>query len=234
MLNQFLMNADQYIRTNPWLTLAAVFGGGVLTSSNPCVLAMIPLIISYVAGQRELGIGFFRGLFFSSIFVLGLSITFAGLGAVSALAGRIYGNISDVWNWLVAAVCIFMGLHMVGLFRFNFPSIIKTQPKMKGIVGAFVIGLLFGFVSAPCAAPVLIVLLTYLAGSHASIPYGVILLLVYAFGHSVLILTAGASMGFARRILDSERFTRITEWMRRIAGIIIILIGFYFIYKGLK
>lgn len=233
-MEEFLGNLGQYVNSNPWLALVAVFVGGVLTASNPCVLAMIPLMMSFVAGQKEEKAGVFRALTYSGVFVLGLAITFTVLGVVAALAGTLYGDVSGIWNWIVAAVCVLMGLHLMGVLNFTIPTLISAQPKVTGIIGAFIMGLLFGFVSAPCAGPILIVLLTYLAGSGASVLYGALLLLVYALGHSMLILVAGTSMGAARKIIESKKITRATEVMRRVAGGLIVMVGLYFVYTALK
>lgn len=214
----------------PWLAMAAVFLGGVLTASNPCVLAMIPLMMSFIAGRRDEKVGVLRSLGYSFVFVLGLAMTFTALGMTAALAGTIYGDISKVWNWIVAAVCIVMGLHLMEVLRFTIPSPVNLQPRTRGFLGALFLGLLFGLVSAPCAAPILVVLLTYLAGSGASVTYGGLLLLIYALGHSVLILIAGTSMGAARKIIESRRATNLLGWMRRIAGGVIVLVGLYFGY----
>ena len=226
-------NAGAYIQTNPWLALVAVFVGGVLTASNPCVLAMIPLMMSFVAGRGDQQTGVLKAFVFSVLFVVGLVTTFTALGMIAALAGTMYGDVSGVWNWIVAVVCLVMGLHLMGVLKFTIPTPIKVQPKVRGPVGALLLGLLFGIVSAPCAAPILVVLLTYLAGSGASIPYGGLLLLVYALGHSVLILIAGTSMGLAQKILESKRTTRATDLMRRVAGVVIILVGAFFVYEGI-
>lgn len=233
MFADLLKNANHYIATNPWLALVAVFVGGLLTASNPCVLAMIPLMIAFVAGRKDERTGPLRALRYSSVFVLGLGLMFTGMGVFAALAGKVYGDISGVWNWVVAGVCFVMGLHLMGILNFTIPSPLKTPPKVQGLIGAFLLGLLFGIVSAPCAAPVLIVILTYLAGSKASVPYGALLLLVYALGHSVLIIAAGTSMGTARKLIESKRVTRATEIMRRTAGGAIVLVGVYFAYKAL-
>jgi len=120
------------------------------------------------------------------------------------------------------------------VLRFTIPVPVKVQPKTRGVVGAFIMGLLFGIVSAPCAAPILVVLLTYLAGSGSSVVYGALLLLVYALGHSVLILLAGTSMGIARKLIESKKITRATDIMRRAAGGVIILVGAFFVYTALK
>ncbi len=233
MFDQFVSSAGTYIETNPWLAIAAVFLGGLLTASNPCVLAMIPLTMSFVAGGKREQSGILRAVMFSGLFVLGLSITFTALGMIAALAGTIYGDVSSVWNWVVAGVCLVMGLHLMGVLNFTIPMPFNVQPKVKGAVGALLLGLLFGVVSAPCAAPILVVLLTYLAGSGASVTYGGFLLLVYALGHSVLILVAGTSMGAAKKLIESKKLTKATDVMRRVAGGVIVLVGIYFAYRGL-
>jgi cytochrome c biogenesis protein CcdA len=234
MFEQFLAQTGQYIQTNAWLAMAAVFIGGLLTASNPCVLAMIPLMIGFVAGKKEEGLGVGRAFLYSLVFVLGLSLTFVGLGIVAALAGQMYGDISGVWKWVVAAVCVLMGLHMMGVVHVPIPAVTSVQPKTQGIAGALVMGLLFGVVSAPCAAPILIVLLTYIAGSGASVAYGAVLLLFYSLGHSVLVLLAGTSMGLARSFLESRNITRTTDWMRRFAGAVIVVVGFFFAWSALN
>jgi len=234
MLEEFLGRAGEYIQHSPHLAVLAVFVAGVLTASNPCVLAMIPLMMSFVAGQQELQVGPLRAFVYSLVFVLGLAITFTVLGVAAALAGSLYGDISSIWNWVVAAVCLVMGLHLMGVLRFTIPVPVQIQPRTRGIVGALIMGLLFGVVSAPCAAPILVVLLTYLAGSGSSVAYGAFLLLVYALGHSVLILLAGTSMGIARKLIESKKVTRATDIMRRAAGGVIILVGLFFVYTALK
>lgn len=234
MFEQFFGNLSHTLQSNPWLAVAAVFLGGLLTASNPCVLAMIPMMISFVGGRREQGLGPLRALGYSLVFVTGLCATFTVMGVTVALSGRLYGQSSMAWNWIIAVVCLVMGLHLMGLLPFQIPSPIRSQPRLQGVLGALVLGLLFGFVSLPCAGPILIVLLTYLAGSDSSIAYGGLLLFVYGLGHSVLILVAGVSMGLARKLVESGRVTRITERLRQGAGALIIVVGGYFVYLAVK
>jgi len=146
-----------------------------------------------------------------------------------------YGDVSGIWNLVVAVVCVLMGLHLTGLVTIPIPSLgDRLRPRSRGFLGAFLLGLLFGVVSAPCAAPILVVLLTYLAGSGASVAWGGTLLLVYALGHSVLILIAGTSMGAAAALIENTRATHVLRILRIVAGVAIILVGLYFGYKGLK
>jgi len=227
-MENMLNNAGDLIHTNPWLAFVAVFIGGLLTASNPCVLAMIPLTIGFVGGTKEIA-GVKKAFLFSFVFVFGLALTFTVLGIFAALAGRLLGDVGSYWKYIVVGVCFFMGIHLMDLFRFNIPGVGAVRPKRGGILGAFFLGLLFGVVSAPCAAPILVVLLTFIA-AKGNIFYGALLLLVYALGHSVLILVAGTSVGLAKGLLESKGLTRTTNLLRKVAGGLIIIVGFYFLF----
>ena len=195
---------------------------------------MIPLMMSFVAGQKNESTAILRAFSFSAVFIVGLSITFTALGIVAALAGKMYGDVSSIWNFVVAAVCVVMGLHLMDILSVPIPSLgSNIQPSARGLIGALLLGLLFGLISAPCAAPILVVLLTYLAGSGASVMYGGSLLLVYALGHSILILIAGTSMGAARVLIENKNMTRTMEILRKGAGAVIVMVGVYFGYRGL-
>ncbi|HEY5957222.1 MAG TPA: cytochrome c biogenesis protein CcdA, partial [Polyangiaceae bacterium] len=173
MLDAILGNVQGYLTTNPWLALVAVFLGGLLTASNPCVLAMVPLMLSVVAGQKNEKTSVGQAAGFAGVFVVGLGITFTAMGMIAALAGRMYGDVSTAWNYVVALVCIVMGLHLANVFTLPIPAIGSgILPKTRGSIGALLLGMLFGMVSAPCAAPILIVLLTYLSGAGASVAWG--------------------------------------------------------------
>ncbi len=221
-------DVSQLIQHNPWLAILAVFVGGVTTASNPCVLAMIPLLMSVVAGTESISLK--KSLGFSGLFVLGLSITFTVLGLISALMGRMLGDIGSFWKYLVAGVCLIMGLHLLGLFRFNIDAPQPMNVRKGGPFSAFLLGLLFGVVSTPCAVPILAVLLAYV-GSQGNVAYGGILLLIYALGHSALILVAGTSMGAAKKLLESKGLRKTNRALQRIAGVVIILVGVYFLFR---
>jgi cytochrome c-type biogenesis protein len=215
------------LHNNPWLAVVAVFSGGVTTALNPCVLAMIPLLMSVVAGNRETT-NAKRSFLFSVFFVLGLAVTFTTLGLISALLGRMFGDVGGFWKYVVVAVCLVMGLHLLGLLKWNWAIPAKTRVKTRGPLGAFLLGLLFGIISTPCAVPILAVLLAFVA-EKGNVVYGGFLLFVYALGHSALILIAGTSVGAAKRLLESKGLRRAHGIIRKIAGIMIIAIGLYFL-----
>ncbi len=138
MLENFLSNAGSLIQTNPWLAFVAVFIGGVLTASNPCVLAMIPLMIGFVGGMKETS-GWKRSFLFASVFVLGLAVTFGIFGIIAATVGGVLGGIGNFWKWIVGAVCLIMGLHLLEILKFNIPVSPRIKVKQSGLIGAFLL-----------------------------------------------------------------------------------------------
>ncbi|MDH4196175.1 MAG: cytochrome c biogenesis protein CcdA [Candidatus Aminicenantes bacterium] len=216
------------VNQNPWLAVVAVFAGGVTTALNPCVLAMIPLLMSVVAGSRET-VTLRRSLVFSLFFVLGLAVTFTALGLISALMGRMFGDVGWFWKYAVAGVCFVMGLHLLGVLKWNLPVPAGLRVKKQGAIGALLLGLLFGVVSTPCAVPILAVLLAFVA-SKGNVVYGGFLLFVYALGHSALVLVAGTSVGGAKRLIESRGMRRMRLVLQKTAGAVIILVGAYFLF----
>ncbi|HNQ79745.1 MAG TPA: cytochrome c biogenesis protein CcdA [Candidatus Aminicenantes bacterium] len=224
-MNALFGDIGLILQNNPWLAIPAVFLGGVMTASNPCVLAMIPLMIGLVAGRSESG-GLKRTFLFSLFFVLGLAATFTALGLVSALLGRMFGDVGRFWKPALAVVCLVMGANLLGLFHFNFSFPGIARFKGRGLLGSLALGLLFGLVSTPCAVPVLAVLLAF-AAEKGNVLFGGVLLFIYALGHSVLILIAGTSMGAARRMIESKGLKKASRGLQKAAGVIIILVGTY-------
>jgi len=219
---------QQILQHSRWLAVAAVFAGGITTALNPCVLAMIPLLMGVVAGNRETTT-VRRSLFFSMFFVLGLAVTFTILGLISALMGRLFGNVGPFWKYIVAGVCLLMGIHLLGFVHWNLPMPAGIRIKPRGHLGAFLLGLLFGVVSTPCAVPILAVLLAFVAEKR-DVLYGGFLLLIYALGHSALVLLAGTSVGVARSLLESRGLRKAHDALQKAAGVLIIAIGVYFAF----
>ncbi len=228
-MEAFLGDINLLIQTNPWVAPLAVLFGGALTASNPCVLAMIPLMMAFVGAYR--GTNSPKKAFsFSLLFVAGLIITFTLLGMTAALMGRLLGDAGSFWPYVVAAICLIMGLHLLEVWKFNIPAYAGWKPKCGGLLGIFLLGLLFGIVSTPCATPILAVLLVYIA-SQGNLFYGGFLLFLYALGHCVLILIAGTSMGMAKRIIESKGLNQGVAYRRTGSGVVLRLIGFFIIWN---
>ncbi len=225
---------EQYLQGNPIIAIAAVFAGGLLSASSPCVLAIMPMVIGYVGGHSQ---GDRRkALVYSLLFALGLSLTFTILGAMAALLGRLMGDVGKFWYWIVAAIAvaaiaIFMGLSLMGVFEIRLPFASRMQTKKRGALGAFLLGLLFGVVSSPCATPVLVLILTFVA-TQGQVVYGTVLLFVYAVGHCALIILAGVVTGFVESFVESKGVANFSLWAKRVSGGLVTIGGLYLLYAN--
>jgi cytochrome c biogenesis protein CcdA len=229
-METFLNHLSQSLSENAMFAYFGVFLGGILSSSSPCVLATIPLVIGYVGGYSE---GDRRkAVLYSLTFILGLSITFTILGAIASLVGGLFGIISRTWYFIVGGIAVIIGLHLIGIFNWSLPVPIHLQPKQRGLLGAFLLGIFFGIVSSPCATPVLALILTFVA-SKGELAYGVSLLFIYALGHCALIFLAGTTTGFVENFVKSKGISNLATWSRRLGGLIIVLVGIYMFYLGI-
>ena len=229
-METLLNHLSQSLSENPFLAYLGVFLGGILSSSSPCVLATIPLVIGYVGGYSEGDRR--RALLYSLTFILGLSITFTILGAIASFIGGLFGLAGRTWYFVVGGIAIAIGLHLIGLLEWNLPVPAHFQPKQRGILGAFLLGLIFGIVSSPCATPILVLILTFVA-SKGEILYGTSLLFVYAIAHCALIFVAGVAAGFAEGFIKSKGISNVATWGKRIGGFIVFLVGVYMVYSGI-
>ncbi|MCC7293322.1 MAG: hypothetical protein IT449_14780 [Phycisphaerales bacterium] len=225
MLEQLSENLAQVVQSNPWLAPAAAFVGGLLTAANPCVLAMVPLMVGYVAGQESRGVG--RSFLLALTFSIGLTMMFAVLFLATWAASSVLK--ASWWTYVAAAVCLIMGLHLIGLLNFGIAAPAGVRPKQKGFMGALLLGLLFGLVSLPCAGPVLLALLAVVPLSGAA--FGAVLLIAYSLGHCGLVLAGGTSIGLVQRLADSRGWTRSADVLRRLAGVLILLVGAFLLFS---
>ncbi|RJP82717.1 MAG: cytochrome c biogenesis protein CcdA [Candidatus Zixiibacteriota bacterium] len=223
-------NLASYLQGNPLVAVAAVFAGGLLSAASPCVLAIMPMVIGYVGGHA--GGDRKKAAAYSLLFALGLALTFTLLGAAAALLGRLMGDVGRIWYWIVAGLAIAMGLSLMGVFSMRLPFAEKMQTKRRGALGAFLLGLLFGVVSSPCATPVLVVILAFVA-AQGQVLWGTSLLFVYALGHCALIILAGVVTGFVEAFVQSRGAQNFSTWAKRASGALIVLGGLYVLYVNL-
>lgn len=203
------------------LILMFVFLGGLMTSLSPCILSMLPVMFGYIGGLEKPTKT--KGFITSVSFVLGLAVTFAILGIVASLFGKVFGQIGAVWLYIVGFFAILMGLQLIGILNIDLPGL-KAMPERKGgVLGSFGVGLLFGLVASPCATPVLAVLMTYVAG-QGTLWYGALLLFVYGLGHGLPLIIAGTFTAVLKSL------PRLQKWGHNItylSGSLLIVLGLY-------
>ena len=226
----FLDNIEQIITLYPLVAFGAVFLAGVLSSASPCVLATIPLVVGFVGGYSDGDRG--RAFRYSLVFVLGLSLTFTTFGAAAGLLGTMFGTMGGPWYLVAGGIALIMGGQLMGLYEIHLPIRRDYKPKQGGVVGAFLLGLFFGVVSSPCATPVLVVLLTLVAGK-GQVLYGITLLFCYAIGHCLLMLFAGTFTGFVEGFVKARGLINFSLWAKRISGVVVTMTGGWFLWMGI-
>ena len=215
-----------------WLALAAAFVWGVLSILlSPCHLASIPLVVGFVNGQGKVTTG--RAFALASLFSLGILITIAALGAITAALGRIAGDVG-AWAYYVVAIIFFLvGLHLLDVIPMPFSGPANVSVKRKGLWAALLLGLIFGIALGPCTfaymAPVLGV--TFKVGADQPVFAGSLLLL-YGIGHCSIIVAAGSASGWVQRYLNWNQQSRTVTWLRRVCGAGVILGGLWLIYTA--
>jgi cytochrome c-type biogenesis protein len=226
MIENLLANIETYLQTSVLLAFLAVYLGGVFVSFTPCVYPVIPLTVAYVGGRS--GGSRSKGFFLSLVYVLGMSVTYTAIGGFAALTGRLFGQVqTNPWiNIVVANVVILLGLSMLDVFEIPIPQFLsRLQPKEQGqgYMGSFLVGLTSGFILGPCSAPVLYVLLGYVAAKQNFL-YGMSLLFVFALGMGTLLILLGTFAGLLASL------PRAGPWMARVKhlfGWLLLIIGEY-------
>ena len=225
----FLDNIEQIVALYPILALGAVFLAGVLSSASPCVLATIPLVVGFVGGYADGDR--WKAFRYSLVFVLGLSLTFTAFGAAAGLLGTMFGTLGGGWYIAAGIVALVMGGQMMGLYEIRLPISRDFKPKQGGMIGAFLLGLFFGVVSSPCATPVLVVILTYVA-TKGQVLYGTALLFTYAIGHCLLMLFAGTFTGFIESFVKAKGIVNFSLWTKRLGGLVVAIVGAYLLWQA--
>jgi cytochrome c biogenesis protein CcdA len=143
--------------------------------------------------------------------------------------GRLFGDIGDFWKYVVPIIAIILGIWLIGIFNFEIGISDRFLPKRRGLIGAFLMGLVFGIISSPCATPVLGVILT-IGAVQDNIAWSGVLLLFYALGHWVLVFGAGISVGFAQKVIESKGISDISKYTKKIGGAVLIGVGVYLLF----
>ncbi len=221
------------LESHSLLAFLGAFGAGSITAVAPCSLISVPLLVgSAVALNKDLE-GRKRAVYtyaFATLFAFGVMLSFSILGYIVAKFGGFF-SIAPMWAYVVAALMsLLIGLYAWGLFgEVNKSSVMVHLIKYR-LFGGFLIGIIFGLVSTPCASAPLVAIVTVAANSGYVYAYA--LILTFALGHSLLLLAAGVSVGFAQSITSNKTLAALSSYLNRGFALMLIGFGFYFAYQA--
>jgi len=209
----------------------AAFVAGLVSFLSPCVLPLVPGYVSLISGVgvEELKgqeTQLLRKMMLNSIsFILGFSIVFITLGAISTEVGQLLARYKSTLAQIAGVVIILFGLHLTGIFRINALYADKRLHGVKGgstAGGAFLIGFAFAFGWTPCVGPILAVILGF-AAAQDSVVKGIALLAVYSMGLAVPFLLT--SFGLERFLKFYARFRSHMHAIEVASGALLIGLG---------
>ena len=213
------------------LAVLASFAWGVLSILlSPCHLSSIPLVVGFISSQGKISVG--RTFNISLVFSVGILITIAVIGIITASLGRLMGDVGVYGNYFVAAIFFLVGLYLLEIINIDWNSAGLKHTKVKGLLAALILGLLFGIALGPCTfaymAPVLgVVFQTAQTNYFLAVTF----LLAFGIGHCTVIVGAGTLTGKVQKYLDWSEDSKIILWIKRVCGVLVILGGVYLIYS---
>lgn len=222
------------VEASPVTALLSSFVWGCLSILlSPCHLASIPLIIAYLTDR---GVSTVRRAFtITLVFATGILFTIGVIGGVTALLGRMLGDIGIWGNYALGCIFFLFALYLLGVIRFPWSSSLTATVKGRGHIGALTMGLLFGFALGPCTfaylAPVLGVVFRV---SSVSIVYGIALLASYATGHCLVIVAAGSLFQRMQRYLNWVSDSKSAKVLKSACASLLFLAGGYLIYISIS
>src|SRR5215212_7949445 len=195
------------LSTSPVVAIALLFAAGVLTSLTPCIYPMIPITAAIVGGQStgETKPPRSRTVFLTLSYVAGLAIVYATLGVIAGISGTIFGTIStNPWLYFTMAnVLLIAALSMLDVLPIRLPSGLMKRASTAGTAGrasgAFIMGAVSGLVAAPCGAPVMAAVLTWVSTTRRA-GLGFIYLLSFSLGMCGLLVVVGLFSGSITRL----------------------------------
>lgn len=231
-MEQLFTILSRAVEGAPLLALAAAVAWGVLSIVlSPCHLASVPLIVGFISEQGQVTAR--RAFWTATLFAVGILITIAAIGVITAAAGRMMGDVGRHGNYLVALIFLVVGLHLVGVIPLNFSAAAPADMERKGLLAAFILGLVFGIALGPCTfaymAPMLAVTFKLAATNFL---YGALLLLAYGVGHCAVIVAAGSSAELVQRLLSWNEQSKGLTTLKTVCGILVMLGGVWLIYSA--
>ncbi len=221
---------SQALTQSPEIAIGAAFVWGVLSVIlSPCHIACIPLIVGFIDGQGNITTG--RAFILSLLFGSGILITIGVIGLITGLAGRMIGDIGGYGNYFVAIVFFAVGLNLLGVLSLPFmEGGANPDYKRKGLLAAFVLGLIFGIALGPCTFAYMATMLGVVFNmASTQIVFALSLLLAYGIGHCAVLVFAGTFTEVVQHYLHWTEKSKGADILKKICGALVILGGVYLI-----
>lgn len=221
--NNYQQWFKQQDTTTPIVLLPLAFLGGLLASVSPCILAMLPINLSYI-GTRDIQ-SRWDAFVKAGLFVLGVVTVLSLFGLVSSFAAAVMVDYRGYINLVVGLVILVMGLGLLGLVRIPLPTVNIDANNL----GPYGVGVTFGLVSSPCASPVLLGVLAAAAATGSQL-VATLAMISYALGYTAIIFVASLLTGMAKqaRVLLTH-----SEAIVRVGSVALILAGVYYGIVGI-
>ncbi len=215
-----------------------MFLGGVLTSLTPCIYPMIPITAAIVGGTTAADATApapprWRPLILTLSYVLGLALVYSALGLFAGLSGTLFGSVStNPWLYFAMAnLLLIASLAMLDVLPVRVPASIMQRASTAGtagrVSGAFTMGAMSGLVAAPCSAPVMAAVLTWVS-STKSAGLGFLYLFVFSLGMCTLLVVVGLSSGAIARLPRAGMWM---VWIKRFFAFVMIAVAEYYLMK---
>jgi thiol:disulfide interchange protein DsbD len=223
------------LTSSPLLAVALLFVAGVLTSLTPCIYPMIPITAAIVGGQSvgEAPAPRSRTALLTLAYVSGLATVYAMLGVVAGMTGTIFGTVStNPWLYFAMANLLMLAaLSMLDVIPVRLPSSLVARASTAGTAGrasgAFMMGAVSGLVAAPCGAPVMAAVLTWVTTTQRA-ALGFVYLLSFSLGMCALLVVVGLFSGTVTRLPRAGQWM---VWVKRGFGIVMLGVAEYYLIQ---
>ena len=223
------------LSSSPLTALPILFIAGVLTSLAPCIYPMIPITAAIVGGSAvgEAPRARAQTVLLTFAYVLGLSLAYASVGLFAGLTGTLFGSVStNPWVYFAMAnLLIIAALAMLEVIPVRVPAWLLTRAATAGKVGSlygvFVMGAASGLVAAPCSAPVMAAVLTWVTATKSGV-LGFIYLFVFSLGMCTLLVMVGLFSGTVARLPRAGEWM---VWIKRIFALIMLAVAEYYLVQ---
>ncbi len=208
--------------SNPLVLLPLAFAGGLLASVSPCILALLPVNLSYI-GTRKIT-SRWDAFVKAGSFVLGAVTVLSLFGLFSSFANLVIVDYKGYINIAVGLLIFLMGLSLMEVIRLPLPQVNLDLP----IAGPYGVGFTFALVSSPCASPVLFAVLAAAAASGSQL-MGTLAMASYALGYTAIIFFSSLFAGLAKQ---AGNLLAYSETIIRVGSIALLLTGAYYVVAG--